>query len=810
MRAFTKICAGRFRWSPGILASIVSLAGVAAVAVAAPAGTAAKSSAATQAGTAEAGLAEWQDEAGNWFAFDGVFYNFLSADSLQGIKLWVPPGDGPIRGVILHGNPGGGYTGDTRSKTRQRNLLEFAVRHRFGVAGVTGFPGNRVFGELAAVICRALAGWGGRGVHPELARVPLIATGGSNAGMFSFGMLCYAPERMIAITPNCGPIYVGAVTDAARAVPAWMHVGALDPLISFGLENTEALFAEHGPAGAMWAWDAEMKGHENGSADHVDLAYWDAIIPLRLPPEQPPRGEPVPLRPVVERDGWWVDHRSWDHVVARICPGSAMAWARSEPGRYGWLPDEGTARLYQAAATRSRPITISLVDGPAAGEGTRGVFLSGGENRVVSPGDTVRIKIAVVPLGRGIERIEIFDRTELLGTVAYPGTTEFAFTADGTKRLYALHARSRDGFAPERSDVLRPAVRHYYAAPGTPAVAGGPATAAAVPAVATGAPRVSNPLQIVVRDPRLSAAIEDRLRAVSLASRCRQPSAAHAAVADLRGDGGRPGAARRGEGTEPGELAGAGELAAIPLTPAFEADLRRDGRLSPIWATLREKTPPVTIDAKFAVLRDGKPGQRSGAGAGDRVLMQAAHGEAGLYLYFEVADNSWESGEGGVDQIDFHLASHSKAFLAAAGASPAVYTRAPVYDLLRRAVQIQVPVGAAGGAVAEVGVGYWDPWDPAGEKLAADQNFAGTGLWAEVIGLAADRRGLEMLVPWPLAGNPGLAGRPPSGSRLTLMVGYGDSGPDAKLCWPGGRDPWGQPAEDPGARLAVWGEILLR
>lgn len=61
----------------------------------------------------------WSTEAGEQLAFDGVFYSYRSADGLSAFKLWTPPGKGPVRALLLFGNPGGGFGGDTRDKSRQ-------------------------------------------------------------------------------------------------------------------------------------------------------------------------------------------------------------------------------------------------------------------------------------------------------------------------------------------------------------------------------------------------------------------------------------------------------------------------------------------------------------------------------------------------------------------------------------------------------------------------------------------------------------------------------------------------------------------
>lgn len=158
----------------------------------------------------------WRSEAGDHLAFDGTWYSFYAGDGPQAFKLWTPPGPGPIRGLILFGNPGGDLSGDTRGKAYDRGLLEFAARHHCAVAGVTAFPGRRTLEELGPKILRGLTAMARHGRHPELETLPFLVTGSSNAGRFAYAMMCLAPERTIAITPNVGG-YHEAPPPAARA-----------------------------------------------------------------------------------------------------------------------------------------------------------------------------------------------------------------------------------------------------------------------------------------------------------------------------------------------------------------------------------------------------------------------------------------------------------------------------------------------------------------------------------------------------------------------------------------------------------------
>lgn len=429
-------------------------------------------------------LAEWQTAAGERCAYDGTFYSYVN-ETGQGIKIWIPPTGRPVRGLILLGNPGGDFGGDTRDKTRQLDLLEFAAWHDFAVGGVNGFPALRVYEHTGRFVLAACEAWGAHGKHPELAHIPFIFGGGSNAGGFSVAMMLLAPERTIAITPNVGPLYRGTVTDATREVPAWMHIGTIDPLFPQAVEQTENFFARSAGNDARWTWEAEIKGHENGSADEVDLAFWDAVIPLRLPAAQEqPRA--IKLQPIPYERGWWTDQRSWDHAIANVGPATEAKPGPHVPGRFGWVPSEGIARIYQAAATRARPITLSVeTDRRATGGAATGVYLSSTGGRMAAPGESVTLRVHFAPLQSPPATIELYDLAEKIGEIEPAKSTEFSYRLPGGRAVHVFHARAsvRSSWSDRPSE------------------------------------RVSNPVQVVVRHPEYSARIERQLRAVAFPNR---------------------------------------------------------------------------------------------------------------------------------------------------------------------------------------------------------------------------------------------------------------------------------------------------
>ncbi len=478
-------------------------------------------------------LQEWTTPEGATVCFDGVFYSYRSEDGLRAFKIWTPPQDTPIRALVLFGNPGGGLGGDTRDKAFQQDLLEFAAREQLAVGGVTGFPGREVYARHGHHVLDGLKAMAAHGRHPELADIPFIFTGSSNAAFFAYSMLCLVPERTVAITPNVGGYFDLNAPEAAHAVPAWIHIGTLDPLVTDGVPRSEELFRLNDKGGNLrWTWDAEMKGHATEGSDHVDMAYWKAVLDLRLPINA--AGEvDGPLRAVRFEDGWLADFETWDYPITRVFPASERP-ADAETGRYGWLPNKGIARLYQANASRSRPLRIELVneDLGQSAEGTTGVLLAAGQSAIVNPGQEVTVRVSRVPLAFGIQQADIYDRDEKLGSVEVsdqPGL--FTFKADGNKRLYALYAYT------ESDNRVR-----------------------------SGGGRISQPLQILVRGPEASARIQAQLAPYSLStiSRARAEDPASRATperVDLAADA----------------------LGAVYLEPTTVAKLRPDGKLAGFW-----------------------------------------------------------------------------------------------------------------------------------------------------------------------------------------------------------------------------------
>jgi hypothetical protein len=674
-----------------------------------------------------------------------VFYSYVNTDG-QGIKIWTPPGKDPIRGVILFGNPGGGMGGDTRKKSRQQDIVEFAARYHFGAGGVTYFPGSRTYESLGVKIIDAFREWGRLGVHPELESVPFIFSGSSNAGIFSFAMMMLVPDRTICITPNVGPYYKGKIDNAVRKVPAWLHIGTTDPLFAGGFKDTETLFAEHAPLGALWTWEAEIKGHQTVSSDHIDAAFWDTCLKMRLPDTvNPNRTAPVKLKDIDQSLGWYTDFRTWDYPIAEVFPAKAGKPFPEDKSRYGWVPSEAIARLYQSAASRVRQMNISFAENrKTAGGVSTGIYLSSSGSYLADPGDSVTIKTSLAPLQKPFDVIEFFDRAEKIGEIDANKTLDFTFIVKD-RPVYAIYARAKHkGFLGENYE------------------------------------RISNPLQIVVRQNKLSTEIVTQLSEVDWYNSHKKKAEDPAKLDRLKGD------------KKPGD---SGVIHAVPLNKTQAAIIQTNS--GSVWQSINQRASPVLIDQTCEVA--GRAGDTT-------VKARAAYSSLGLYLIFEVKDVlPSESKDSRSGQIDFHIASIGLPGIISSKGSLDVFAAPALNSLLRNALQISFDVSPDG--LKDISVNYWDPWDIVTTKISADQ-FKDSGLKLDIFKTGSDVLIAELFLPWAIAGNPGLKTAPPAGTSLAVEIGYNSANKSNKYRWPYGKDPWSiSPIKNPEAH--VFGEIIL-
>lgn len=514
---------------------------------------------------------------GGQLFFDGVYYDYRAPDGVQGIKLWTPPA-GPIRGVILYGNPGGGTGGDTRGMARDERLQVFAARHRLAIAGVTAFPGRDIYSRTGRIILDVLEDWGEMGFHPELATLPLIPTGSSNAGITAYGLTCLAPERTICMAPNVGPIYNPATPpEAALQVPAILHIGPEDPLLRGGVEKTTELFARLAGKNARWCWDAEEgKGHAIGHINDVDFAFFEACVKLRVPAEGAPDAAKG-LRTLAPESGWLIDLDSWKSGLATIAP---YAEYKGDKTKAGWLPNADIAFLERGLATYGNPIQLSARDiGPADNPNESGTLLQSVGGPVVMAGSRIALTADAAKMSDW-ETLEFYRGATRLKTIRKGEAPECEWPVDGQVGVAAFVV-----------------------------LAHGP----------EGKVRTSYPMHFLVNTPQIEAALREHNRhALDL------PPAGERTFAGADPKGEPPASAK----ADPRDAV----LVAYALSAEQEKTFAKAEGLSAFWKTFTDAQDSAAVTASA---------DPSAPAKGPRMTVRAAYSRDGLYLLL-LAEDTWQ------------------------------------------------------------------------------------------------------------------------------------------------------------------------
>lgn len=710
--------------------------------------------------------------------WDGEYYDYREADGRKMIKIWTPPGHQPVRGLFISGHGGG--TGDSRGFARDEHLRDFAMRLGFGVAGLHFFPGREMYDSGAPVLVEALRRLASLGRHPELAHVPFVMYGSSNGAGQTYGLLNYAPERMICFVGNVGvPSNPATPTPAALLVPGVFIVGHYDALVGErGLQRTRELFKMVRPLGARWAWCEELKGHEDGYSFDLYMKLVEQAVAARYPAEADPRKGPVALRELPEESGWlasWVDRG--ESRTIRLAPAANFTGDRHTAS---WLMNETMAVVYRAVATFDQPLRLKIREfdrtlNPHIDPGT--MFSLGGP--VVGPGNQITVEIEQVCSTKW-RTMEISDGARSLGKVSAGTRPQFLLTVDGASMVQCLTAL---------------------------AMTDDPAQ-----------PLTSPPTHFFVRDPALDWRRPKTERPFS-GSRTKAGIAWPGAIA--------PATAERFK-ADPKD----NRLVAYALNARQEAEFSaEDGKIASFWAAAGGGLDYVRLDLKEHAAEGN---DFSIVLSHEAVLeVQAAYGSDGLYLLHRVTDNSpvdWPeqfAGKGKVqfydhyDVVDMQIDGRSHEEIFDPANEPLFLTRFQGQTTTSK--QYQVACGAKqrpSGFVRHVPA----PWDFPGVFIDFSEARAVLGIEIELLGGGRFERFQEWFLPWGEVlptGRP----RPEPGSELALALGFNDrdegeflepgitsSGgmirASDNLRWIGRSDPWRHSLETSKPPMG-WGKLII-
>lgn len=266
---------------------------------------------------------------------------------ISAIAVYVPPGNGPIRGTIvtLGGpNTSGFVTGEPITngsipelelglQALGASLRALARSKRMALLGsATIAMANNSTSD--AIIFAALGTAAEESDHPEITSAPVLMFGLSAGGPEAAGLVSRHPERSIGLLERV-PVSVSSLTTTETlAVPAFVMLAELDAVVNNAA--VRATFTENRSRGGRWALAVEPQvDHSTASSKGNDAAInWIGnALDLRLPA--------TPGQPLIELDqpsGWLgnqatLDVAPWaDYLGDR----TAASWLLSASQAAAW------------------------------------------------------------------------------------------------------------------------------------------------------------------------------------------------------------------------------------------------------------------------------------------------------------------------------------------------------------------------------------------------------------------------------------------------------------------------------------------
>lgn len=273
--------------------------------------------------------------------------------------LWLPPGVGNLRGVIVHQH-GCGEGSCKSGLTGAFDLHWQALAKKHACALLAPAYEQPESAECRkwcdprhgsdAAFQQGLADLGAKCGHPELGKVPWALWGHSGGGHWAGAMALAHPDRVAAawlrsgvpsLTDDATRGAVQPVPAAALGVPMMCNPGTKEGVTVKGgrfagvWPATEAFFTavrtNGGPIGV--AVDP-LTAHECGNQRYLAIAWLDACLGARLP-DHP--GEPLKAMPTGE---------AW--LAPLLGPvATAAADFTGEVNKAVWLPNAAIAKLWQ-------------------------------------------------------------------------------------------------------------------------------------------------------------------------------------------------------------------------------------------------------------------------------------------------------------------------------------------------------------------------------------------------------------------------------------------------------------------------------
>ena len=284
---------------------------------------------------------------------------------------------------------------------------------------------------------------------PQIAHLPLFATGASASGGQAAHTANLMPQRMV----GCAPVLIGA------AGVDWENGGSLQSprLYIYGSRDTggahhkkllelDSVFREHQ---ARWAAAPMWWGHHRWwYTDRIMTPYLLTLIDLRVPADADPTAGPVALHPLAEESGYLGLNDTWNSRFPQI-----VAWTeateRQRRGNTSWLPDALTARLWQSFVSNWPSTIIHFPRSDGAGGFGGGMHHPGREDHFL-PADEPWNLVASGPVGD--VRVEYYAGLQRLQVLKTYDNNPYLVQLEGLPPgLHIIHAVTTSGEAREIS-----------------------------------------------------------------------------------------------------------------------------------------------------------------------------------------------------------------------------------------------------------------------------------------------------------------------------------------------------------------------
>jgi pimeloyl-ACP methyl ester carboxylesterase len=289
---------------------------------------------------------------------------YLSAD----YRLWIPDGVQTVRGLIIkqHKCGGGSETELGLVYANDLQLQALAQKYKFALLG-TKLPTDRqssikypdnpcnswadIERGSEDAFLKALRAFAQKSHHPELHKLPWVLWGYSGGADWSMQIAQKYPDLTIAVVAmRCGGVLLSYsepskllasdINSAVLRVPVLFALGEKENSQMKGecLDLPKKVFSRYRKAGALWTLAVEpTSGHTPDDTRFLAIPYLDAILASRL------TAHDTQLRQLDAAQGWLGNPTT--HTIA---PTNQY---KGDPLEAAWLPNEETARKWQAYIT---------------------------------------------------------------------------------------------------------------------------------------------------------------------------------------------------------------------------------------------------------------------------------------------------------------------------------------------------------------------------------------------------------------------------------------------------------------------------